>query len=128
MSAIIHDRQITCPHCHRSVQVKRQSGSGATYVAKWIKLPKRCNDVAWYWLTDPHLLEPVTKTALRHRLVQRGLKISEDSINARVSELLGCGLCEMSQTPDLTQHDSRRTPRYALNRDRTQAVLKTGRL
>ena len=99
MSAIIHNRKITCPHCKESVTVRRSYGAGAGYVRDWNVVPLNlqklmtgiidlCEDT-WYMKAD-----------LRNHWDSYGMKMSDNAANARVSELVGLGVLRMIRYPD----------------------------
>jgi len=128
MSAEIHNGQITCPHCDEIVQVTRTTGKGATYTTAWKKLPKRCQDILLVWVSEPKLWGWTTKSKIREILGRHGLQISEDSINARVSELLGCDLIHirMLDREETKAHHTRKIPEYSLNTHHACRVLSAG--
>ena len=130
MTEIIHDGKVTCPNCDQIIEVKRKGGGGCDAAKHWKQLPKKHIAMLAVWLSDPNMLRTwSTKEELRRDFAESGLHISEDAINARISELLALGLVKFDKhikaRPDFTVEK----PHYMLNTTQTILVLNNnGRL
>lgn len=125
MSAQIHDGRITCPHCKHTVQVVRKYGAGATYVGRWRALPVNCGKVLAVWVGSELRHVVATKKRLRDVLADNGLVLTPNACNARISELVGLGIVQMTRY-DTEHHDTKHAPMYTLNLERAEHVLNEG--
>ena len=125
MSAIIHNRRITCPHCKGQVTVKRSYGDGAGYVADWDRVPDNLIKLMIHLLdTDDDILHD--KTDLRERWEDRDIKMSDNALNARVSELVGLNVLKMVRYPDRRYHDTEKAPQYEIQYKMIDKYHKAG--
>ena len=111
------------------IEVKRASGTGATYTADWITIPDRCKQILAMWLSHDNLREyPRTKEWAYQFCKKVGLKTTTGAFFARVSELVGvkalisCGETKSSPV------DTDDAPRYYVNLDRAVYLLNGGKL
>ena len=125
MSATIHNRRITCPHCKGQVTVKRSYGDGAGYVADWDRMPTSLvrlmlmlDDMSGDTLYD--------KTDLRMRWENRDIKMSDNALNARVSELVGLRVLKMVRYPDTHYHNTEKAPQYEIQHKMIDRLFKAG--
>ncbi|MCY4489994.1 MAG: hypothetical protein OXC46_00850 [Thaumarchaeota archaeon] len=122
-SAIINDRHIICPHCKNDVTVLRPHGGGAQYAKKWDKLPQRALDVLQIWHENPvYRRYWLTKDTILAICKQEKLFMKFASLNARVSELLACGLIESSKH-ERTDHQTTKKPLYKIDTKKAKLVL-----
>ena len=113
-TAIIDNRHVTCPYCHETIEVQRQT-KGATYTKEWTSLHGKTKLIIEVWISHEILYTTIwTKPRLRRALSHFGLNISEDAINARISELKGLGL---------VRHEK---PGYSLNIEKAAHILNRG--
>ena len=125
MSAIIHNRRIICPHCKERITVRRSYGEGAGYVADWDRIPAGLvklmlqlddmKDDVWY-----------DKTDLKMRWDARGKTMSDNALNARVSELVGLGVLRMRRHQDTKYHDTDNAPQYEIQHKTIDKLYSNG--
>ena len=113
MRATIRNRRVKCPHCHQEFEVKRAYGEGAGYVEDWDRVPVSVQKlIAHLVCRDEDILHD--KTDLRDLWECRGIKMSDNAANARVSELVGLNVLKMMRFPDGKYHDTERAPQYEI--------------
>jgi len=107
------------------VNVKRKSGSGASYAKSWEYVPENCMMILRTWLAHYFLSSRAWKKKdLREELIRWGVYINEDPMNARMSELLGLGLITMSKNEKDSTFHTRVVPEYRLVLDKVATVVK----
>lgn len=118
---------VTCPECGHEFAARARRGEGATYAKDWDHLPQKCLDMLDTWMdvySKGYVAdEPVDKVALRKLLAAFGLPISEDAMNARMSELLGTGLVGITQETRSSAHETKQPPKYYMQIPRVLPVL-----
>lgn len=127
MSAVIDNRHITCPHCSKDVTVLRPHDGGARYAKEWTHLPKRNFNVLKIWYEKEVCRKYwIDKDTLLAVCQSEGLKISLNSLNGRVSELLALALIQSTkQVRD--GHETSKKPLYKIiDSEKTYKVLITG--
>jgi hypothetical protein len=131
---VIKDGKICCPSCRHVTLVAQNRGIGASYAKKFWKLtPFHINFLTW-WIASDYRLGMYEKTFLRNEFVAlTGTHVSDDSFNARMSELLSAGTdyggeSLVSRTTGV-KSDPRQTtsmPLYQLSVRRVHSVLNDG--
>lgn len=102
---------------------RARSGDGASYARGWKRLPPRCLQVLTAWYGSPFRREWTEKGELRRVL---GVRTTEAPFMARISELVGCGVAEMSREARDGPHETRQAPAYRLDVARAGRAVASG--
>jgi len=104
-------------------KARAKSGSGASYARDWDHLPERCIQILAAWYSHGCRDSWHTKNELRTLLA---VPVREAPFMARISELLACGIIEMSREAKAAPHDTQDAPVYRLDLGRAAVVLREG--
>jgi hypothetical protein len=134
MPVMVVDGHITCPECKCIVTVIQNKSIGASYAKKWEKLhPIHTQFLTWWVSTPSRRYETYTKTELLELFKQEtGINVTDDSFNARISELLSAGtefgqpLLTRSRNVKDSIHHTSKAPVYQLNIKRVMDVIYDG--
>lgn len=134
MQVMVVDGHVTCPHCQKLITVAQNKSIGAQYAKDWIKLhPIHINFLTW-WVSDPQKHHKrFTKAELLYDFRNdTGIRVSDDSFNARISELLSAGtkwghpLLTRTVNEKDSPHHTSGAPQYSVNIVRVTNVLGEG--
>ena len=114
-----------CEHCGQETRIVR-SEKGAAYMHERKNIGLTNIKITSAWYSDSEMRQnKYTKYELRDELAKRGIKIGENPINARVSELVAVGIVK-STKHERIGHNTITKPAYYLDICRAEKILNAG--